>query len=675
MDKTTTKKETKVLDSILADLARSGLTESDAKRMKITHVKAKGTENDAYKIPYFKIDGKADAFYRLRYLPTEKKVMGKKVVVEPTLRYTQLPDTVPHLYFCPLLKGRSWKDVAKDPELEVWFTEGEKKAASACKLGVPTIGLGGVWSFRSSKSGKLLLPDFDLIEWAKRDVTVIFDSDFTSNEHVRAAMVMFAKELSRLGALVRLAFVPPGPDDEKRGLDDYFMEHSLDDFYADVETDQYDESFALWEMSDKIAFIRDVGCVYEFSTGKLWDRNKLVASVMANCEHEVGTPDGKVTRVNTASAWLKWPRRLEYAKLVYEPGESKVLGSDLNTWPGWGCEAKKGDVKPFYKLINYLFQRDAKNIPWFMQWLAYPIQNPGVKLYTSVLVHGRTHGTGKSFIGVIMSRLYGRNYSEIGSEDLESQFNEWAVSKQFIMGEEITGGDKRRDADKIKRIITRELLSVNSKYQPVYTIRDCVNYYLTSQHPDALFIEPTDRRFFIVEAPDEALSRDTYREIDEWKDSEAGPSALLHHLLHDVDCSEFDPKDPAPHTDAKADMLHLSLSDLDQFCEALKVDPDSVCRVGGVVAHRDLFTPAELLHLYDPEGSKRTTLHALGKALRRAGFRRLPLTTTATGSKNLYAVRNHEKWASAQHSARAAEYDKKSAVGLPGSEKPRKYAS
>src|SRR6266850_1924020 len=146
---------------VLHDLARSGLNVSDARKL---HIEDHG---DRYRMPYFDLNGRVNGFYRERFvglaLPHDKH--GKR------MRYTQPPKKSPRLYFPPL--GVDWTQVARDPTEELLITEGEKKAGAACKAGFPTVGLGGIWNWKTKGEP---IDDLDQIKWDKRRVAIVFDS-------------------------------------------------------------------------------------------------------------------------------------------------------------------------------------------------------------------------------------------------------------------------------------------------------------------------------------------------------------------------------------------------------------------------------------------------------------------------------------------------------------------
>lgn len=640
--------------AMLEDLKRSGLSTADATRLKLKPLTAVQTNKlvnkklISYELPYFDIKGKKISYSRVRFLESETK-FGKEI---KTIRYSQPKDSGVHLYIPPLLK---WVDIAQDVNSPIIFTEGEKKAAKACREGIPCIGLGGVWSFKSNKKGKMLIDDFKLFKWETREVSLIFDSDLATNPKVMQALVAFSKELTRLGAHVYIAYLPEASNGDKVGLDDYLLTHSVEDL-EELEFQEYDKSKGLWELNTEIALIENISAYRVFKNNTMQTRNAIVDSLYADRTIEETTEKG-VKRIPLAVEWIKWPLRRTHSKLEYAPGQEEVLeNNELNVWEGWGCEPEDGTVKPFYTILEHIIP-DEEFREWFLQWLAYPIQNPGTKLFTSVLIHGRNHGTGKSFIGYMIGQVYGVNFQMVDQDDIHSSFNEWAINKQFILGEEITGSDRRREADKIKNMISRESFSINPKGIRQYTMRDCINYYFTSNHADAFFLEDKDRRHGIYETKATPLPEKAYSVIDRWYKN-GGTSHLFYHLLNDIDCSKFNPRAPALETSSKRDMIELSRSDLDSFVYALKEDAAHLLIYNGARIDRDLFTVAEIADIYDPEGKHKTSLIAISKSLRRAGFDQLPVTQTKSGAKRLWALNNIDYWKKASAIERVANYDK-----------------
>jgi hypothetical protein len=231
------------------------------------------------------------------------------------------------------------------------------------------------------------------------------------------------------------------------------------------------------------------------------------------------------------------------------------------------------------------------------------------------VIWSREQGTGKTLIGYTLGRIYGSNYCEVKDYDLESAFNGYAVNKQFVLGDEITGndgGEKRKLANKLKSMITQDKITVNQKYVPEYKVPDCINYMFTSNHCDAFFLESEDRRYFVIEIKGKPLPLAWYRGVyDPWYKSERGISALHYHLLH-LDTSSFDPLGPAPMTESKATMIEEGRSDMAGWVEELS-------SMHGV---KLLMTSEEILLLAYGQGKMTWTKNGLTKALRQAGYQR-----------------------------------------------------
>lgn len=637
----------------LADLRRSGLSDKDFVQLKLKTLSGPQTksitehvEKESYKIPYFSPEGKPTGFFRLRFL-------GESTGFGKMRRYWQPKNTLPQVYFSPQF---SWPAVLSDVSRDLLITEGEKKAAKACREGLACIGLGGVWAWRSKKARLDVLPELRAISWTGRGVGVVFDSDIVDKPEVMFAMEALCVQLLKMGAKPYIVSLP-AEDGEKVGLDDFLVAHSVTKFLK-LPREDFSRSTEFWKLNEELAVITSLDSIYHFQTRSLKSTRALVETTYADRRMKIG-PIESQKEVNAVAEWVKWPLRRTYKGFTYAPGEASVVDGHLNTWTGWGCVPKKGNVKPWHAFMEYIFRGEPASRVWFEQWLAYPLQYPGTKLFTAVLLWSRHEGVGKSFVGEIMQRIYGANYSVVSQEELHSTFNEWARYKQFVMGEEITGSDRRKDADNLKYILTRSTITVNVKYQPHYALQDCINYLFNSNNPNAQYLSDTDRRNFIHEIKDKPMPADFYKELDAWKAGD-GPAALFHYLLN-IDVSKFNPKAPALITASKLQMTELTQSDTVLWAKLLFEDPDTVLRISGKPIVGDLWSIDQLKALL-PAGAAISNA-ALAVALRRVGFRHSEPTKVNGLTFRLWAVRNKEKWETASHQDRVLHYTNTFMVG------------
>jgi hypothetical protein len=142
---------------MVEDLAKSGLVPDDM-NARVMETIERGAVNlsfntQGYVIPYFDIEGKRQQFYRLR-------------LFDSNIKYIQQKGSTNHLYYPKTFL----KTLKASKNGWVFITEGEKKAAAATKAGFPTVGLGGVDSWKTST---LTLPTEKIEHKVKDDKLVI----------------------------------------------------------------------------------------------------------------------------------------------------------------------------------------------------------------------------------------------------------------------------------------------------------------------------------------------------------------------------------------------------------------------------------------------------------------------------------------------------------------------
>ena len=505
----------------LDKLAESGLDAKDAQKLHMEFLSKAQTQAlghdpvESIKINYFTPAGKpmagwpkAPQFYRVRLLKAKgpEAATGK----EPN-KYMQGKNTATCAYFP---QNQDWNCLKDDMALII--TEGEFKAACACKKGFPTIGLGGVYNFQAVRKGITFLPELEAINWVQRNVYVCFDSDYKTNPMVCSALKSLGEELLERGAYVFVVELPALSATKKTGLDDFLVDQGAKAFEELLHNAQpIGLTRPLFDLNDKYIYIENPGIVVNKQTMVKVNpgafRDHLEAAKTYREQSITKDGDIAIKKVAAAKAWISWPLRAGASSITYDPGKDSLVDGKLNIWPGWGCEPKKGDVGPWLALVDHLFQETEPSAKeWFLDWCACPVQRPGLKMFTSVLFHGITHGTGKTLVGKTLGRIYGKNYTTIKAGDLHGGFNEWAEGRQFVMGDDVAGSNKREDNDLLKTLVTQDEIRVNVKYVPSYTIPDRINYFFNSNHPDAFFLEDTDRRFFINEVLSEKKTQQFY---------------------------------------------------------------------------------------------------------------------------------------------------------------------
>jgi hypothetical protein len=110
-----------------------------------------------------------------------------------------------------------------DPSSPLVITEGVRKADAAASSGLACVALLGVFNFRGRNrhGGTTALADWESIALKGRKVYLAFDSDVMEKRPVYVALSRLKRFLESRGAEVAVTYLPPGPQGEKVGLDDY----------------------------------------------------------------------------------------------------------------------------------------------------------------------------------------------------------------------------------------------------------------------------------------------------------------------------------------------------------------------------------------------------------------------------------------------------------------------
>lgn len=676
--------KTKHIDLAARKVESSGLTIDNAKALGMRPLNEEETNKlfPDRKIPakvpslliqYHDINGKPiKGMYRVRLLQPPMGVFGQT----DETRYLQPPDTPPAVYWA---KSIQWNKVLKDPTIDITITEGELKAACACKYNGPCIGLGGVWSWRSKKLGWSFLPDLERVEWARRRVVIAYDSDMASNPQVCAAVGALTKELRARGAIPAVATIP-SPDGKKYGLDDFLMEFgpkSLSDVLGDATTD--DTALQLWEHNSDYCMVREPMLVYCESRNH---RYPLAAYRALLSNHELAllptSPQGNLRKSDMATEWIKWPMRRTAHKFVFSPGQPPTVNEDgrlcLNQWPGWGCESIRGDVRPWKDMLAYLFRgAPAEEMRWFENWALYPIAFPGTKCEAAAVLWSRHKGLGKSVIGKTLKRIYGDGYNEVSQRELEDNFTDWYAYRQLVMIDDVSAFDSRSKADVLKKIITEELQQVNTKGIPKYSLRACCNFYITSNKPNAIYIESDDRRFFVHEVIAAKAPREFYDRYYAWMNA-GGPAALRFYAENKHDFGSFNPTAEPPDSGSKRAMIDASRSELEAWLADAADDPDEYLRIGRVVVPRDVFSARELLTFFDSHRTGHPV--TVGKMIIEAQ-QVFPFASRDGRLPGLpgrwFVVRDQERWRTSKPAAVAAHIEGARKNENASREKKKKY--
>jgi len=659
-------------DAALEDLRRSGLDSGDFKRLQLQVLSSEETEDfvgesrASYKIQYFDMDRRPIKYARVRFL--QAKGRKRFSYSGGTHRYSQPANSAPHVYLPPYF---SWRKVANDPSIPIVITEGEKKAAAACKAGIVCLALGGVWSFMSKKRDWSLIPELEALNWKDRDVEICYDNDVMQKAEVRSALSALANELNQNHGPKSISFVfldSESTEDanSKLGLDDFLVAHGTEAF-LNLERHPFKSAALIQELNTKICYVQSEERFFSIVSGKYFRNLQHVREAYINA----GTVlvDGK-KKEYVINQWAENSNRRTVDAIVYTPGEAELTDQNaLNLWRPSQLQPKKKKPVKWLELVDYIF-RKPEYASWFLKWLAYPVQNPGAKLLSAVFVYGKKQGVGKTFVvDPVMESIYGpSNFHRLDNDSLKRDFNAYVAKRQFIVADEVYLADfkdRKGAMGKLKNMITRETAQINEKFQPEFTHPDYCNYYMSSNHKDALMLEKEDRRCFVIEAPDRKLPQDFYDELDDLIRNGDYTSSVLHYLSN-LNLKDFNPKAAAMVTEWKDEVADLSVDEITEFAERLIEDPSSLFMIDGHLPDLQLFRADDLMKVFEHAYGGRKFYLTVRKMANSLIDKRLEHRKVRTSSDSsqlaLYAVFDREHWAKKKNREWAEHYESKSRI-------------
>ncbi len=272
-------------------------------------------------------------------------------------------------------------------------------------------------------------------------------------------------------------------------------------------------------------------------------------------------------------------------EIGFDPTE-KDPAIRCNLFGGWPTVPAAGTCTKLLELLEYLCANETNDrevFDWIVRWLAYPIQNRGAKMHSTIVLHG-PQGTGKSRFFEAYAQIFGPYGRVLGQEALEDKFNaDWAEKKLFLLADEVLArSDMYHLKNRLKGFITGDTIRVNPKNVAAHNEKNQMNIVFLSNERQPLVLENDDRRHLVIWAPPK-LPDAFFAEVN--AEIENGGVAALHQHLLDLDLGDFRPWTRPPMTKAKGDLVDLSASSEDRFIkewlagqlEGPQGDPLPVC--------------------------------------------------------------------------------------------------
>ncbi len=239
---------------------------------------------------------------------------------------------------------------------------------------------------------------------------------------------------------------------------------------------------------------------------------------------------------------------------------------------GASCDAL---LDLLWRLCSHEKANAQEIFDWTLNFLAYPLQNPGAKMQSCILIHG-AQGAGKNtFFGALLD-IYGNEYAvEFGPAQLENRFNAVFSKKLFAIGNEVVASREELYHVKgnIKHMVTERRWVVEGKHKDQRWERNCCNFVFMSNELNPQVLESGDRRHLVIwtpPVPDPYLKPDEFNNWQQlWsaaqKERQNGGIYALYRVLMERDLDKFNESTWPPMTQAKQDLIDINMDSRERF--------------------------------------------------------------------------------------------------------------
>ena len=232
-----------------------------------------------------------------------------------------------------------------------------------------------------------------------------------------------------------------------------------------------------------------------------------------------------------APIWISSPYRRQYEGVTFSPKGARE--NYFNLWRGFTVEpSEAGSCDLFLKHIKMIIcTGNEKLFQWVIGWFAQMVQEPHVKIGTSLVVRGK-QGSGKTVVGSAIGELFGKHYVQVASARyITGQFNSH-LSEAILLhcDEGFWAGDKNAEGQ-LKDLVTGEHQLIEFKGKDPIRLRNLVRLFITSNNDWVVPAGFEERRFCVLDASDTRMQDSVYFKaiFDQLKDN--GYEALLHYLM------------------------------------------------------------------------------------------------------------------------------------------------
>jgi hypothetical protein len=253
----------------------------------------------------------------------------------------------------------------------------------------------------------------------------------------------------------------------------------------------------LIEPTPHVGYHIDSGGYFVFYNGA-WESNLLDETQAAKWCYAMGTSRNDMQCIRSCDEAIRVFKRTDFL-----PGQPPIVTDGklnvINTYVPPVLQLSQGTYPILTKILQRLVNYDEASEHYFLNWLAFKVQNPE-KMNNHGIVFVGSSGTGKSSLIYAIFQILGKdNCRKIEQADLDKVYNSHYISKCFINANEIHApkGSPEAQSARLKEYLAGESVMVEQKNVSRYSITNHSSWIFSSNREDSLFLDSYDRRYTV----------------------------------------------------------------------------------------------------------------------------------------------------------------------------------
>lgn len=242
---------------------------------------------------------------------------------------------------------------------------------------------------------------------------------------------------------------------------------------------------------------------------------------------------GKTKGVGVADIWLGHEHRRTYPGGMGLYPDGKIPNGYYNTWNGFSVKSREGKCELFCRHVKYIIcGGNEKYYDWLMDWLADLVQDPSNPKGCAVILKGG-EGVGKGIFAETIGELFGPHYRHlIDTSHLISNFNAHLLDSIVVFADEITWGNNKKSAGKLRGMVTERNIIGERKGIDGIPCKNMIHLIMASNEEWVIQAAVDSRRWFVLNVPDIRKGHIEYFKNILEELNNGGREALLYMLLN-----------------------------------------------------------------------------------------------------------------------------------------------